>query len=84
MDVSNTAVDNVIVGDWMLGKVGKSCSPEKARNKQFESLQRMPFLGHGGAIGFAIVGRRTAIFCDEPGEHLAKYRIWVFHPDLFV
>jgi hypothetical protein len=44
----------------------------------------MPFQGHGGAIGFTIVGRRAAIFCDKPGEHLAKNGVWVFHPDLFV
>ncbi len=39
IDAMNTNVNNVIIGDGMLGKVGKHCSPEKAHNtKQFESL----------------------------------------------
>jgi hypothetical protein len=44
----------------------------------------MLFQDHGGAIGFAIAGRRAAVFCDKPGEHLTKNEVRVFHPDLFV
>jgi hypothetical protein len=38
MDDPNTNVNNVIVGDGMLGEVGKYCSPGEAHDKQFESL----------------------------------------------
>ncbi len=38
MDDTNTNVNNVIIRDGMLGKVGKCCFPEKACNKQLESL----------------------------------------------
>jgi hypothetical protein len=34
----NTYVNNVIVGDGLLGEVGKQCSLEQACNKEFESL----------------------------------------------
>jgi hypothetical protein len=44
----------------------------------------MPFHGHSGAIGFAIVSRCVAVFHNEPGKHLAKNRVRVFHQDLFV
>jgi hypothetical protein len=84
MDDTNTNAYNVIIGEGMLGKVGKHCSLEKKGNKQIKSLQRMSFQGHGGAIGFAIFDRRLAVFCDKPGEYLAKYRVQDFHPGLFV
>ncbi len=35
-------------------------------------------------IGFAVVCRCAAILCHKPGKHLAKNRVWVFHPDLLV
>ncbi len=35
-------------------------------------------------IGFAIIHRCEAILPDKPGKHLAKSRVGVFHPDLFV
>ncbi len=38
MDDANTNVDNVIIGDGMLGKVGKRCSPEQACNKELKPL----------------------------------------------
>ncbi len=84
MDDTNTDVNNVFVRDGMLGKVSECCSLDKAHNKQFESLQWMPFQGHGGAIGFAVIGRRASVFHDKPGEHFAKYGVWDFHQDLFI
>jgi hypothetical protein len=44
----------------------------------------VPFQGHGGAIGFAIISRCAAVFWDEPGKHLAQNGVKIFHPDLFV
>ncbi len=35
-------------------------------------------------IGFAVVRRCVAVLCHEPGKHLAKNRVWVFHLDLLV
>jgi hypothetical protein len=78
MDDANTNVDNVIIGDGMLGKVGKRCSPEQACNKELKPLWWMPFQGHGSVI------RCAAVLRDEPGKHLAKNGVGVFHPDLFV
>ncbi len=28
--------------------------------------------------------RCAAVLCHKPGKHLAKNRVWVFHPDLLV
>ncbi len=44
----------------------------------------MPIQRYGSAIGFAIVSRCAAVFCDEPGKHLAKNRVRIFHPYLFI
>ncbi len=38
MDYANTNVNDVIVGDGMLGKVGKRSSLEQARDKEFKPL----------------------------------------------
>jgi hypothetical protein len=38
VDDMNTNINNVILGDGMLGKVGKHCSSEQARDKEFKSL----------------------------------------------
>jgi hypothetical protein len=38
MDDANANVNNVIVGDGMLGEDGKCCSPEQMRNKNFKPL----------------------------------------------
>ncbi len=38
MDDTNTNVNDVIVGDGMLGKVDKRCSLEQEHNKEFEPL----------------------------------------------
>ncbi len=75
MDDGNTNVDDVIVRDGNLGKVGKRSSPEQVRN---------PLQGHGGLIGIAIISRCVAVLCDEPGKHFAKNGVGVFHADLFV
>ncbi len=38
MDDASAHVDNVIIGNGMLGNVGKCSSPEQACNKEFEHL----------------------------------------------
>ncbi len=38
MDDAKTNNNDVIVGDGMLGKVGKHSSPEQAHNKEFKPL----------------------------------------------
>ncbi len=38
MDDTNTDVDDVIVGNGMLGEVDKRCSPEQACDKEIKSL----------------------------------------------
>jgi hypothetical protein len=39
---ANTDVNDVIIGNEMLGKVGKCSSPEQVRNKEFKPLGRIP------------------------------------------
>ncbi len=36
MDDANTNANNAVLGDGILGNVGKLCSLEQARNKEFE------------------------------------------------
>jgi hypothetical protein len=42
MDDANADVNDVIVGNGMLGKVDECSSPEQARDKEFEPLGRKP------------------------------------------
>jgi hypothetical protein len=42
MDDVNVDVNDVIVRNGMLGKVGKGSPPEQAHDKEFEPLRRMP------------------------------------------
>ena len=42
MDDVHADVNNVIVGNEMLGEVGKCSSPEQARSKEFKPLGWMP------------------------------------------
>jgi hypothetical protein len=83
MDDANTNVNDVIIGDGMLGKVGNCSSPELVRNKELKPLWRMPLQGHDGVIGFVIAHRCVAALHDKPGNHLAKIKVGVIHLDLF-
>ena len=51
-------VDDVVVGDGILGEISKGGAPKEARNEEFKPLSRVPFEGHRVAIGRAIFSGR--------------------------
>ena len=77
-------VNDVVVGDLILGKIEECGTRKVARDKELKTLGGMPLKGHRSLIGGAILSRRAVVLVDEPRKQLAKNRVRVLHADLLV
>ena len=84
MEDADADIDDVSIGDRILGKVGERGTAKEMCNKELKTLGGMPLKRHQRPIGGAVLRRHAAVLGDEPCKHLAKHEVGVLHANLFV
>ena len=84
MEDADADIDDVSIGDRILGKVGERGTAKEMCNKELKTLGGMPLKRHQRPIGGAVLCGCAAVLGDEPCKHLAKHGVGVLHASLFV